>query len=94
MRSGNVYVLDSGNDRIQKFSSDGSYITQWGVSESFDSTSGPIYSSYGIAVDASGNVYVVDTQTIASRSIPLREFNYQVGLDVAQAMDSSFILMA
>jgi tripartite motif-containing protein 71 len=28
--SGNVYVSDSGNNRIQKFSSDGTFITKWG----------------------------------------------------------------
>ena len=30
--SGNVYVVDSGNNRIQEFSSDGTFITKWGVS--------------------------------------------------------------
>ena len=29
--SGYVYVVDSGNDRIQKFTSAGVYLTQWGV---------------------------------------------------------------
>ena len=28
--SGDVYVADSGNNRIQKFDSDGNYITSWG----------------------------------------------------------------
>ena len=28
--SGNVYVADSGNSRIQKFTSDGKFITKWG----------------------------------------------------------------
>lgn len=28
--SGNVYVADTGNNRVQKFSSDGNYITEWG----------------------------------------------------------------
>ena len=31
--SGNVYVADSGNNRIQKFDSNGTYITQWGVGD-------------------------------------------------------------
>ncbi len=28
--SGNVYVTDSGNHRIQKFDSNGNFITKWG----------------------------------------------------------------
>src|SRR6476620_12096826 len=28
--SGNVYVLDTSNNRIQKFDSNGTFITQWG----------------------------------------------------------------
>ena len=28
--AGNVYVVDSGNDRIQKFDADGTYVDQWG----------------------------------------------------------------
>jgi len=28
--SGNVYITDRGHDRIQKFSSDGTFLTKWG----------------------------------------------------------------
>ncbi len=28
--SGNVYVADFGNDRVQKFGPDGAFITKWG----------------------------------------------------------------
>jgi DNA-binding beta-propeller fold protein YncE len=31
---GNVYVADSGNDRVQKFSSSGVYLAKWGSSGS------------------------------------------------------------
>ena len=55
--SGNVYVTDWGNHRIQVFTSSGEYITQWG---SYGKGSGQFYSPWGVAVDASGNVYVAD----------------------------------
>ena len=55
--SGNVYVADKGNNRIQKFSSDGSFLSKWG---SYGSGDGQFIIPEGIAVDPSGNVYVVD----------------------------------
>jgi DNA-binding beta-propeller fold protein YncE len=55
--SGNVYVTDEYNDRIQKFSSDGTFITKWG---SDGSANGQFEAPHGVAVDSSGNVYVAD----------------------------------
>ncbi len=55
--AGNVYVVDAGNSRIQKFSSAGAFITKWGSHGSGD---GQFNSPRGIAVDAAGNVYVTD----------------------------------
>jgi len=55
---GNVYVADTYNNRIQKFSSTGTYLTQWGVE---GSGAGQFWGPYGIAVDGDGNVYVADT---------------------------------
>jgi DNA-binding beta-propeller fold protein YncE len=55
--SGNVFVVDLGNNRIQKFTSSGNFIKTWGGLGSGDSQFNyPI----GIAVDSSGNVYVSD----------------------------------
>jgi hypothetical protein len=55
---GNVYVADSFNHRIQKFDSEGNYLTQWG-----SNGTGPSQfdSPYGVSVDISGNVYVADS---------------------------------
>jgi tripartite motif-containing protein 71 len=53
--SGNVYVADWGNDRIQKFSSNGTFITRWG---SIGTGAGQFSGPEGVAVDSSGNVYV------------------------------------
>ena len=46
--NGNVYVVDAGNGRIQKFTSDGTFLTKW-------DTRGDIE----IAFDSNDNVYVV-----------------------------------
>ncbi len=51
-----VYV--SGDDRIQKFDSNGTFITKWGSTGVGD---GEFSFPQGIATDSSGNVYVVDS---------------------------------
>ncbi|AGB01472.1 DUF6345 domain-containing protein [Methanoregula formicica] len=55
--SGNVYVADGKNSRIQKLRSDGTYLAQWGTN---GSGTGQFYMISGIAVDPSGNIYAVD----------------------------------
>ena len=57
---GSVYVADTWNHRIQKFTPDGKFITQWGFfgqGESGDAFWGP----RDIVVDANGRVFVTDT---------------------------------
>ena len=46
------------NNRIQKFSTDGTFLASWG---SYGSGNGQFISPHGIAVDSSGKVYVADT---------------------------------
>ena len=53
--SGNVYVADSENNRIQKFDSNGTFITKWGTS---GSGNGQFPCPVGVAIDNVGNVYV------------------------------------
>ena len=55
--SGNVYVADTENHRIQKFGPDGTFLTQWG---SLGSGDGEFNRPYGVAVEG-GFVYVADT---------------------------------
>jgi streptogramin lyase len=55
--SGNVYVAEEGNHRVQKFDSTGTFVTKWGTYGSGDNQ---FNSPAGVAVDASANVYVAD----------------------------------
>ena len=54
---GQVYVVDRGNNRIQKFDSSGAFIITWG---STGTGNGQFDDPQGIAVDSAGNVYVTD----------------------------------
>ncbi len=57
-KEGNVFVADTFNHRIQKFSPDGAFVTAWG---SLGSGDGQFKYPGGIATDAAGNIFVVDT---------------------------------
>lgn len=55
-----VYVADTWNHRVQKFTADGQFVTMWGTfgqAETPDAFWGP----RDVTVDAAGNVYVTDT---------------------------------
>jgi PKD repeat protein len=56
--AGNVYVTDRDNDRVQKFTPGGDYVTQWGYT---GTGSGEFDLPGGIAVDPAGVVFVADT---------------------------------
>ncbi len=55
--SDHVYVCEIGGSRIQKFTSDGEFITKWGSPGTGD---GQFNSPYGIEVTSLGYVYIVD----------------------------------
>lgn len=55
--SGNIYVADMGNKRIQKFASDRTFLTAWG-SQGFED--GDFYGIADLVVDEEGRVYVAD----------------------------------
>ena len=56
--SGDLYVTDTGNKRVQKYSAGGAFETMWGQP---GSGPGQFEEPVGIATDAQGNVYVADT---------------------------------
>lgn len=58
--NGSVYVADTWNYRIQKFTADGKFITMWGSSGTADSPNG-FWGPRGIVVNANGHVLVTDT---------------------------------
>jgi C1A family cysteine protease/uncharacterized membrane protein len=55
--SGNVFVADFYNDRIQKFNSSGTFLMKWGRS---GSGNGQFRYPSGVATDSSDNIYVSD----------------------------------
>jgi DNA-binding beta-propeller fold protein YncE len=54
-----VYVADNVNQRVQKFTHNGTYVTQWGGFIAYP-TPYPSPSPTGIAVDSSDHIYVTD----------------------------------
>lgn len=54
---GNIFVTDTGNNRVQKFNSSGTYVSKFGSTGTGDNQ---LSTPYGIAVDANDDIYVVD----------------------------------
>jgi DNA-binding beta-propeller fold protein YncE len=54
---GNVFVAETGNNRVQKFTSEGVFLMTWG---SFGNGDGQFRHNHGLAVDDDGNVFVAD----------------------------------
>ena len=59
--SGDVYVTDYGNNRVEEFSPTGTYLRQFG---SAGLGAGQFSAPTGIAVDSSGNVWVLNTHGV------------------------------
>jgi len=57
-KTGQIYVVEFGNHRVQKFSREGQWLASWG---SAGRTPGKLANPRGIAVDRDQNVYIADT---------------------------------
>lgn len=55
---GSIFIVDRGNNRVQKFDSAGGFISKFGTTGSGDNN---LNNPGGIAVDASNDIYVTDT---------------------------------
>jgi len=53
-----IYVADTSNQRIQRFTSSGTFLTKWGV---VGTSKGEFNNPSGIAVDSADSIYVADT---------------------------------
>ena len=73
-----IYVIDAGNQRIERFARDGEFIGIWGGQDDPDLTLGYDFDqgASGISVDAEGLIYVADTWN--HRVIVLDEFGQVV----------------
>ncbi|HLX42284.1 MAG TPA: hypothetical protein VKR43_02570 [Bryobacteraceae bacterium] len=76
--AGRVYIADTFNSRIRKVGLDGNVSTIAGTGypsyfgDGGQATSATIYFPHGVAVDASGNVYIADTVNHAIRLLQLQ----------------------
>jgi len=74
---GNLYVVDTMNHRVQKFTRDGKFLLQWGKG---GTGPGEFNMPWGIAVDDDGEVYVADWRNDYRREYPdAAEWVYQRG---------------
>lgn len=59
-QSGNIYVADRGNHRVQKFNSSLVHVKTFGQTGVFNNNYGVVAEPIGVAVDAAGRVFVLE----------------------------------
>jgi len=89
---GNVFVADTGNKRIQKFTADGKFLGSWGGS---GIEPGHFEEPTGLAIDTSGNIYVADAwnqrvQVFDANFAPVTQWSV-VGWDTQNVLNKPFI---
>lgn len=78
---GNVWVADTGHDRVQQFSAEGEFLQQFGFT---GAGNGQFKEPQGIAVDPEGDIWVLDSgngrvQEFESDGSFIRKWNVPVG---------------
>ena len=63
--AGNIFVADTGNGRIEKFSPNGTYISSIGTKNGY----GQLGEPNGLAIDRVGNIYFADVSTHSVRKL-------------------------
>jgi DNA-binding beta-propeller fold protein YncE len=74
--SGNIYVADLNNHRVQKFDSSINFVTKWGIQ---GGNPGQLFYPTSVAIDSDGDVYVTDGQRRVQKFNSLGTFLYQWG---------------
>lgn len=82
-RNGDIYVVDAGNNRVQRFNRDGRFISEFGNA---GRANGQFDRPYGIAIDKEGYLYVADSGNrriqkfapgqLQNTTNPLNDVNY------------------
>jgi sugar lactone lactonase YvrE len=73
----NLYVVDSGNNRIQKFTKDGKFLAKFGKGGSGD---GEFNQPWGITLDNDGNIWVADWKNHRAQKLsPDGKFLMKIG---------------
>jgi sugar lactone lactonase YvrE len=74
---GNIWVVDTGNNRVQKFNEKGEYLSQFGKE---GTGNGQLKGPKGIVIDSEGNIWVVDTGNNRLQKFnPKGEYLSQIG---------------
>jgi DNA-binding beta-propeller fold protein YncE len=58
-KEGELYVVEYGNNRVQKFTAEGKWLGSWGGP---GREPGKLHNPWALAVDSKGRVHVLDTE--------------------------------
>lgn len=91
-----IYIADTGDNRIVKIAADGKLLTQWAMK---GRRPGAFQSPMGVAVDSGGNIYVADSlnfriQKLSPSGRPLAQWSTGTSIPAALTLDAAGNLYA